>query len=207
MSAKHNCFSLAIVMVLLTGAAGCLSGARSDAPPVTNIDPQQATPDFWLAKPAVADISDADFYRLWNACRAEAHDRFFLIDRENYREGLLTTQPLISKQAIEFWRRDVVTPSDIANSTLATYRRTVRFELTRQADGTFTAHPKVLVERFASAERRLTAIYEYHTAFSGPWHLGMRRRMKAWRCPAIIGTPRGGIWHWRRTWLREWQRG
>jgi hypothetical protein len=149
-----------------------LSGCHSSKPPTTQkataIDPIQATPDYWMRQPAVARIPATDFYKLWYACRTEAHDRLFLIDREDFREGVLTTQPMVSKQFTEIWRTDAVTIHGIAESTLATVRRTVRFQLSKDKNGGYVAEPKVLVERFVSSERRLTAIDEYHQAFTGP---------------------------------------
>jgi hypothetical protein len=151
-------------------ATGCITTPpeKANGRPVTDIDPKQATPDYWLSKPAVVSIDNADFYKLWSACREELHSRFFIIDREDYRLGLLTTQPLVTKGAFEVWRRDAVTVPDIAQSSLGTMRRTVRFEVIKHEDGTYTAAPRVLVERYSSAERRLTAIYEVHSAYSGP---------------------------------------
>jgi hypothetical protein len=90
------------------------------------------------------------------------------VDREQYREGLLTSEPLISKQIFEPWRQDVISLHDQTESSLATIRRTVHFQVTRLPDGTYQMTPKVLVERFDSAERRLTTITQYHQAFSGP---------------------------------------
>lgn len=163
----------AIVPFLLC-LPGCITTApqQANSRPVTDIDPRRATPEYWLAQPAVAQVAGADFYKLWNACRAEVHDRFFVIDREAYRQGVLTTEPLVSKQFFEPWRRDAVTIPDIANSTLGTIRRSVRFQLSRRPDGGFIAEPRVLIERYSSAERRLTAMNEYHTAFSGPRPFG-----------------------------------
>jgi hypothetical protein len=156
-------------VLLLAGVPGCIFRNPDPATPrVTNIDPKLATPDYWLDQPAVVHVDADDFYTLWQICRSVVHDRFFTIDREEFRGGLMTTQPLVSKLYWEVWRRDVVTVHDIEASTLATIRRTVYFHFTRQPDGSFTVEPKVLVERFASAERRLTAITEYHTAFSSP---------------------------------------
>ena len=135
---------------------------------VTPADPKLATPDYWWNQPPAARAADADFARLWDACQVETHARFMRVDREDYRLGLLTTIPLVSKQIFEPWRTDAVTVHDQAESTLGTIRRTVRFEIARRPDGTYEVVPKVLVERFASAERRLTAISQYHQAFSGP---------------------------------------
>ncbi len=134
---------------------------------VTPTDAHLATPDYWWHQPPVASADGADFQRLWDACEAEAHARFFLVDREEYRLGLLTTAPMISKQIFEPWRTDAVTPHDATESTLATIRRTVRFEIARRDDGSYRMVPKVLVERYASAERRL-AISQYQQAFSSP---------------------------------------
>ena len=74
----------------------------------------------------------------------------------------------MTKQIFEPWRTDAVNLHDVTESTLATIRRTVRFEIAKRPDGTFEMVPKVLVDRFTSAERRLTAINQYHQAFSGP---------------------------------------
>ena len=135
---------------------------------VTPSDPTLATEDYWWNQPPVVAVPHAGFEPLWDACKAEAHDRFFVLDREDYRLGLLTTLPMVSKQAFEPWRTDAVTVHDVAESTLGTIRRTVRFEVRKRDDGSFEMTPKVLVERFASVERRLTAISQYHEAFSAP---------------------------------------
>jgi hypothetical protein len=163
-----------LVFSALALFSGCIVAPANPAikERVTNVDPKLATPDYWMDKPAVTRVSDADFYKLWNACRDEVFARFFIIDREEYRDGLLTTVPLITKQFFEVWRRDAVTVKDISDASVGTIRRTVRFQLTRKEDGTYVAEPKVLVERFSSAERRLTAIHEFHSAFSGPRPFG-----------------------------------
>jgi hypothetical protein len=136
---------------------------------VTPGGPELATVDYWWDRPATAYTASADdFTRVWNACEDEVRGRLFLVDREEFRLGLLTTAPMISKQAFEPWRTDAVTVHDVAESTLATIRRTLRFEIHRRSDGRYDVAPKVLVERYASAERRLTAISQYHQAFSGP---------------------------------------
>jgi hypothetical protein len=154
---------------LLATTSGCLLNKPSASVPLaTDIDPQQATPDYWWGKPGVASVSAPDFEKLWSACKGELYVRLFTLDREEYREGFLTSNPMISKQIFEPWRGDAISIHDQAESSLSTIRRTVHFEVTHQPDGTFVATPKVLVERFASAERRLTAITQYHEAFSGP---------------------------------------
>jgi len=162
-----SCLRAFVPLLLLSG---CITTPpqKANSRPVTDVDPKLATPEYWLDRPAVASIANPDFYKLWGACRDEVHDRFFIVDREAFRDGVLTTMPLVSKQFFELWRTDAVTVPDIADSSLATIRRTVRFQVKKQPDGGFVAEPRVLVERYASAEHRLTAIVEYHSAFSGP---------------------------------------
>jgi hypothetical protein len=159
----------AAALLLLPLVPSCTSTPRQPTTRLaTDIDQKQALPDYWLDRPAVASASDADFFKLWNACQTEVRLRLFLIERQDYRNGILTTQPLISQQFFEFWRHDVVNAEALASSSLSTLRRTVRVQVIRQPDGTFIAQPKVLVERYTDAERRLTAITEYHSAFTSP---------------------------------------
>jgi hypothetical protein len=48
---------------------------------------------------------------------------------------------------------------------MATYRRTLRFDVARLPDGRFRAEPRVLVERFAQSERPITASVYLRQAF------------------------------------------
>jgi hypothetical protein len=165
---RHSNFALrvsfATIPLLLTG---CIFWSPDpNAKLVTAVDPVQATPDYWWNKPANQHVAAGDFQKLWDACKGELYVRLFPLDREEYREGLLTSEPVISKQVFEPWRSDAVTANAVAESTLATIRRTIHFEIKRKADGSYELTPKVLIERFASTERRLTSISQYHSAFS-----------------------------------------
>jgi hypothetical protein len=159
-------FSLFVCSAIVT--PGCILSKPTLTPMVTKVDPVQAQPDYWWNRPAVASVSNPDFEKLWSACKGELYVRLFPVDREEYREGFLTSEPMVSKQIFEVWRNDAISLHDQAESSLGTIRRTVHFEVARQPDGTYQATPKVLIERYASAERRLTAITQYHSAFSGP---------------------------------------
>jgi hypothetical protein len=157
---------LAIVGAALVAAtlAGCTHVAES--PALTQTGQKLAQPAHWLAQPANASVTDDNYDELWEACIEAARYRGFRPDRLNYREGILTTQPLVSKQIFEVWRRDVVTIGDQVESSLATERRIIRFEISRESDSAFRCVPKVLVEHYAAAERRITAIQRYREAFS-----------------------------------------
>jgi hypothetical protein len=151
----------------LTGAftsGGCItrSSAPSATQPATAIDPRTMDPAYWWSQPAAASAEGTDFQSLWNAAEAAARRFLFTIDRIDYRAGLMTTLPMTSAQFFELWRPDVQSAPDLARSTLATERRTIRFEFSRHADGVrYTAVPKVLVERHAIVGRRITSVLQY----------------------------------------------
>ncbi len=156
--------------ILCLFLSGCIFGKANPAvtAPVTQINPKEATPDFWWNQPGVTQVHGNDFQKLWDACKGELYVRLFTVDREQYRNGLLSSEPMVSKQFFEPWRTDAVNLHDVAESSLATIRRTVRFEVRRRPDGSYDAVPKVLVERYASTERRLTTITQFRQSLSGP---------------------------------------
>jgi hypothetical protein len=166
---RHSGFRLLCVLgILLSLNGGCIFYKTDpSAKSVTTIDPYLAMPDYWWNQPANQHASGRDFDKLWSACKGELYVRLFPLDREQYREGLISSESVVSAQFFEPWRQDTATLGDLAESSLATIRRTVRIEVSRQPDGSFVATPKVLVERFTFAERRLTSISQYHQAFGG----------------------------------------
>ena len=161
--------------VLLAAAAGC---SRVDqSPALTQTDPKLATQAHWIAQPANASVEHDNFDELWEAAVGAARFRGYRPDRIDYRNGMFQTYPVISKQFFEPWRRDVATLTDLTESTLATVRRIVRFEIAkRDDDGTFECVPKVVVERYSSAERRITTITRYRETFSIATAQGNRER-------------------------------
>lgn len=156
----------ASVVVLISG---CINKPQNPAAtqPATAVDPVTTQPSYWLNQPAAAQVQASDFDHIWNTCKSVARSYLYQLDREDYRDGLITTVPMISKQWFEPWRPDTGTVGAmLANSTSA-FRRTLRFEIDRNADNTFTITPKVLVERQALLERRVTDASQYRLAFAG----------------------------------------
>jgi hypothetical protein len=146
LSILHPPSSILSLCLLLPG---CITGPQHPAAtqPSTAIDPKLATKEYWLAQPVTTEVTYKDFTTLWNACEAVARDYFFAIDRRDYRAGLLSTEPLISKQYLEFWRKDAVTAKDVREDTVGGVRRTIYFQFAQNPDGSYTVAPKVLVER------------------------------------------------------------
>lgn len=167
---KHQkFFSVSLCLCgLILFSPGCITGPSNPAAtqPATEIDPVQATLQYWIDQPSAAHVHSEQFQPLWDACRDSARNRFFHIDRNDYREGLLTTFPAISQQFFEPWRRDVGDGRELLQSSLATVRRTLRFEIVRTGNF-WTMTPKVLVERYSLAERRITSVTQYRTIVQG----------------------------------------
>lgn len=160
-------YSLSSILVFLS--LNCINKPQNPAAtqPATAIDPATTQPSYWLNQPAAAHVQTTDFDQTWNACKSVARGYLYTLDREDYRDGLITTAPMISKQWFEPWRPDTGTVGAmLANSTSA-FRRTLRFEIDRNPDNTFTVTPKVLVEREALLERRVTDVSQYRLAFAG----------------------------------------
>lgn len=159
-----------MVLPLVMTAWGCITQPQhpSATQPSTAIDLATTQPGFWIDQPAGAYAQSPDFQKLWTGCEDVARDYLFKLDRVDYREGVLTTQPLTSAQWFEFWRGDTRTSYDQAESSIATIRRTIRFEFSRQPDQTWRVSPKVLVERQDISEKRITSVVMYRSVFAPP---------------------------------------
>jgi len=155
-------FALALMFMLLAG--GCIGNRPSNpaaTQPATMVDLELAEKEYWLAKPATAEVR-GQFYPLWETCERTAHDYLFNIDRRDQRSGLLTTAPLITRQWWEFWRKDAGTFRDTKEATLANIRRTIFFQFKKESDGIYIVTPKVLVEKESKVDPK------YKDAIEGP---------------------------------------
>lgn len=173
-------FFFAAIAVLLT-FAGCSTVERS--PAFTQTDVKLTSQAHWIAEPANATVAHDDYDELWEAAIGAARWHGFRPDRLDYRNGLLITFPMVSKQVFEIWKRDTATIPDLTESTLATVRRTLRFEIEKRPDGGFECVPKVLVERFSEVERRITSVTQYRESFSIMENQGSRERDKGFLVP------------------------
>jgi hypothetical protein len=161
---------LAIVLMAASLAGGCITHQQHPAAtqPATVVDAATTQPSFWLDQPAAATVRGTDFDHMAAVCQDVARSYLFKIDRVDYRAGLVLTEPMISSQWFEPWRRDNHTLYDVEESSLATIRRSIRFEFTRQEGQIWEMSPKIIVERQTVAERRVTSAVLVRSIFAQP---------------------------------------
>lgn len=156
--------SACILTLLLIGCA--------TPPGVPSIDPihappQVATTDYWFAQPPSASVQATDYDKLWKICESIAEDKLFTLERRDYRNGVLTTRPLLGGQLLEFWRSDIPDPYSAAESNFTSVRRTIQFEIVNIDGDVYEVRPKVVVERHTLQERRVTLGILNRNAFGG----------------------------------------
>ncbi len=180
-------------MKLALSGAGCALSQEPVGPP-TNPTTNPAAllttqPYYWTTQPAVVQVTNPSFHRLWNASAAVAREYGYRLDRQDLRSGLLTTEPLVSQQFFEVWARDTGDSAGVANNSITTYRRTLRFEIQKDMGG-FTMSPRVLVERSAQAEQPITSAVGVRSSMGTQKHptLGTRETDRGVYIP-------GGYWY------------
>lgn len=155
------------IFCILTPILGCVGSPQhpSATQPVTVSDPATTQPSYWLDQPGSHTVQAADFELLASRIERTLRDYGFNIDRVDYRLGLITTEPLVSAQFFEPWRRDNQTIDDVTRSSLATHRRRVEVTIEKDDGGTYAATPKVVIERQTVIEHRITSVVLYKGAF------------------------------------------
>ncbi len=103
---------------------------------------------FWHEQPASVAVVGGDFDSLWRASDSARRRFGFATDFADRRSGRLQTQPKTGAVLLEVWHDEQRTIADVAESSLATVRRSVRFDVSR-SDGEVVAVPRVVVERLA----------------------------------------------------------
>jgi len=161
LKAAHSALGL-FLLASLSVTSGCNTAATSSS----SEEPKTAAQ---LYEPApTRSPQSGNFEKLWTASEDATRDLLFVLDRRDRRSGVITTLPLTAAQWFEPWRQDNQTIGDVGVSSLSTLRRTVRLEFTRAGDQenlAWSVSPKVLVERQARVENRLTSSTQYRAAF------------------------------------------
>lgn len=157
---RHSISSLVLLLCL----AGCHSAGSGVAPSTQPIEAEVLPPA--STQPSTVAVRDADFDRLWTAGDAIARSLLFRPGLQDRRGGVYQTEPMLSAQWFEPWRRELRTTDAKVQSSVASIRRTLTVKIDRAEDGTFVARPEVLIERYSLAERRVTTSAGYHSVFN-----------------------------------------
>ena len=94
-------------------------------------------------------IYRASYDNIWQQAITVLNKSGFALDRQDYRLGVLSTQPLPGAQFIEFWKPQQVNFTDAMENTINNQRRTVRLTISKvpgKADF-YEIGMQVLVER------------------------------------------------------------
>jgi hypothetical protein len=151
------------VLILLAAFAGCASPSPNAVPSTQPIEAKVLPPA--STQPSNVGVAGEDFDRLWQASDAVARSLLFRPGLQDRRGGVYQTEPMLSAQWFEPWRRELRTADAHVQSSVATIRRTLTVKIDRQPDGTFLAKPEVVIERYSLSERRVTSSAGYHSVF------------------------------------------
>jgi hypothetical protein len=159
-----------VAIQLLSWAAGC---QLSDSPPPPIITPttnptRLATTQrsYWTTQPAAVTVQSTSFNKLWIAAEDTAREFGFRLDRQDPRLGVLSTDPVTSKQLWEVWRKDSGNLTGTIDNSLESYRRSVRFQFEKIQNG-YAVIPRVIIERYTQAEQHIMSSVYLRYAFGG----------------------------------------
>ena len=105
-----------ITAVLAAALAGCLNYSKPVAPP------QELTP------------AQENFQAVWAGTKQVLGEYGFGLNRTDRRAGIISTRPLLGRHYTEFWRKGVVSATDLAESTIQTIYRTATVNIRPTAD-------------------------------------------------------------------------
>ncbi|HEX8913257.1 MAG TPA: hypothetical protein VF796_12930 [Humisphaera sp.] len=183
--------SFALLLALLPLLPGCIGNnlSRPVGQRVTDVPKESAEPVYFMKRSTVASVTAGDFDTLWEAVHRVSRDRGYRTDRDDPRLGVYTSRPLVSSQLFEPWRFNVGSLRALIEASLATVRRTVRWDVVKNDDGTFTATPRVLVERYTVIEHRVTSAAQFNEIFAVTREEARDQRLRALDPSAALLEP------------------
>ncbi len=132
--------AMALLMNLIAGCAGPAGAVEAPVP-----------------------VAEGEYRPAFETAVATLRDHGFVIDRQDYRFGRITTKPRFSPNLVEFWNRDNTTASQSLGASLNNEQRTATIKLDRAQHR--DSHPpvqpyelsvEVAIERITDPDRRLT---------------------------------------------------
>lgn len=129
------------LILLTTVLAGCVDPPKDYAPTEADVSVEE----------------DQDFDHLWDMTLRVLRRRGLTPNRQDRREGVITTLPITCQQWFEFWRHDAMGPYQWAESSMHTVQRLAVVRIRRQPEpGRFRVNVRVDVFRFSAPERQVT---------------------------------------------------
>lgn len=132
--------AMALIMTMVAGCAGPSSVIEAPIP-----------------------VAEGQYRQAFETAVATLRDHGFIIDRQDYRFGRITTKPRFSPNLIEIWNRDNTTASQSVSASVNNEQRTATIKLDRAtgSEGSAAAEPyalsvEVAIERITDPNRRLT---------------------------------------------------
>ena len=108
-------------MAVLLLCTGCMTTASSVGPATSSLDHPDAD--------AEADLTPAEYEPAFRQSVAVLRDSGFVVDRQDYRFGQITSRPRPSSTIFEPWQRDHTYPDQALRATFGSLRRTARISL------------------------------------------------------------------------------
>ncbi len=113
-------------------------------------------------------IHIARYRHIWRQSRKTIEALGFHINWQDHRLGIISTDPRLAPEVLQWWRPDTTSGSSLMESTLNTYRRIIRLVITRDKQPeTFSITVEVLVQRRENPQGNVGNV-----AFVGPSAFG-----------------------------------
>ena len=125
---KRVC-GILIVSMLSAVPGGCLNYTEPVAVPAAPLTP-----------------AERDFDAVWQGSLEVLRAYRFEIDRRDRRAGVITTEPMLARHGLEFWRPDAVNLFDLLEGTLQTVMRRAEVRIVPRADAPGRYEPLVTIE-------------------------------------------------------------
>jgi CubicO group peptidase (beta-lactamase class C family) len=142
------------IAILAAMAAGCVGCTVNYSQPV--------------APAAAQTLDEKNFDAVWRASLDVLREYRFSVAVEDRREGTIITYPLLGRAYGEFWRKDAVTPSEVAESTLQTIYKTATVTILPASDepNAYVASVAVEVARSDKPSYEVTSTSEAYGLFT-----------------------------------------
>lgn len=110
--------------------------------------------------PVQADVlieENYDFDALWDITLRVLRRANLTPDRQDRREGVITTKPITTQQWFEFWRHDAMGPYQWVESSMHAIQRLALVKISRlPGPGQYRVSVRVDVFRYSAPERQIT---------------------------------------------------